>query len=114
MEISTTSHGEAIVIALSGRVDAATAPQFEEKILELIASGQLRLVIDLGDLEYVNSAGLRALLVAGKRLKPHGGRLLLAAPREPVRQVLQISGFSSMFDTCATAEEALARACADD
>jgi anti-sigma B factor antagonist len=108
VEISTTSHGEAIVIAVSGRVDAATAPQFEAQILELIAGGRLRLVIDLADLDYINSAGLRALLVAGKRLKPQGGRLLLAAPREPVRQVLQISGFSSMFETCATTEEALA------
>jgi anti-sigma B factor antagonist len=114
VEISTTSRGKAIVMAVSGRVDAATAPQFEAKILELIASGQLRLVIDLGNLEYINSAGLRTLLVAGKRLKPQGGRLLLAAPREPVRRVLQISGFSTMFETCATGEEALARACADD
>jgi anti-anti-sigma factor len=109
MKVSTTSHGEAIVIAVSGRVDAGTAPQFEARILELIASGHLRLVIDLGDLDYINSSGLRALLVAGKRLRPQGGRLLLAAPRELVRQVLQISGFSSMFETCATAEEALAR-----
>jgi anti-anti-sigma factor len=110
VEISTTSHGEAIVIAVSGRFDAETAPQFEAKILEQIASGQLRLIIDLGDLEYINSAGLRALLVAGKRLKPQGGRLLLAAPREPVRQVLQISGFSGIFETCATTKEALSRA----
>jgi anti-sigma B factor antagonist len=114
VDISTTSHGEAIVIAVSGRVDAATAPQFEAQLLELIAEGRLRIVIDLADLDYINSAGLRALLVAGKRLKPQGGRLLLAAPREPVRQVLQISGFSSMFETCATGEEALTRACADD
>jgi len=67
----------------------------------------------LCNLEYINSAGLRALLVAGRRLKPQGGRLLLAAPREAVTQVLQISGFSTMFEACATAAEALARAGAD-
>jgi anti-sigma B factor antagonist len=109
VDISTTPHGEAIVIAVSGRIDAETAPKFEAQILELIAGGHLRLVIDLGDLDYINSAGLRALLVAGKRLKPQGGRLLLAAPRATVGQVLQVSGFSSMFETCATTEEALAR-----
>jgi anti-anti-sigma factor len=110
VEISTTSHGETIVIAVHGRVDAGTAPEFEAHILELIAGGRLRIVIDLGDLDYIGSTGLRALLVAGKRLKPRGGRLLLAAPRELVRQVLHISGFSGMFETCATAEEAIARA----
>jgi anti-anti-sigma factor len=114
VDISPTAHGEAIVIAVSGRVDAATAPQFEAQLLELIAEGRLRIVIDLADLDYINSAGLRALLVAGKRLKRQGGRLLLAAPRDPVRQVLRISGFSTMFDTCATAEDALARAGSGD
>lgn len=114
MEISTRLHDEAIVIAVSGRVDSGTAAQFEAQILELIAGGHLRIVIDLGDLDYIGSTGLRALLVAGKRLKPQGGRLLLAAPRELVRQVLQISGFSGMFETYATAEEALARAGAGD
>jgi anti-anti-sigma factor len=114
VEISTTSHGDATVIAVSGRVDSATAPQFQAHILELIAGGRLRLVVDLGGLDYIGSTGLRALLVAGKRLKPQGGRLLLAAPRELVRQVLQISGFSGMFETYATTEEALARASAGD
>jgi anti-anti-sigma factor len=114
VKISTTLHGETIVIAVSGRIDAGAAPQFEAHILELIASGRLRIVIDLGDVDYIGSTGLRALLVAGKRLKPQGGRLLLAAPRDVVRQALHISGFSGMFETCATAEEALARAGAGD
>jgi anti-anti-sigma factor len=114
LEISTTSHGDITVIALGGRVDTETAPQFEAHILELIAGGRLRIVIDLGALDYIGSTGLRALLMAGKRLKLQGGRLLLAAPRELVRQVLQISGFSGMFETYATTEEALARAGAED
>jgi anti-anti-sigma factor len=65
--------------------------------------------VDLAGLRYISSAGLRVLLVAAKRLKPEGGRLLLAAPSELVGQVLEIAGFSAMLETCPTIEEALAR-----
>ena len=110
MEVSTASHGHAIVIAITGRLDSATAAQFETLILNLIADGHRRIVVDLAGLGYISSAGLRVLLVAAKRLKPEGGRLLLAAPGAMVGQVLGVSGFSGMLETCATTEEALARA----
>ena len=110
MEISTAPHGHAIVIAVTGRLDSATTPAFEARICDLIAEGHRRIIVDLSGLGYISSAGLRALLVAAKRLKPEGGRLLLAAPGELVGQVLGISGFSGMLETCATTEEALARA----
>ena len=66
MDVSTASHGEAIVIAVSGRGDGGTAAHFEAALLEQIANRQLRLIIDLGGLEYINSAGLRveALVLA--------------------------------------------------
>lgn len=110
MEISTALHGHAIVVAVNGRLDSATAQPFEARLLDVIGEGHRRIVVDLSGLGYISSAGLRALLVAAKRLKPEGGRLLLANPNELVGQVLGISGFSGMFETCATTEEALARA----
>ena len=110
MEVSTVSHGHAMVIAITGRLDSATAPQLETRIFDLIAEGHRRLIVDLAGLGYISSAGLRVLLVSAKRLKTEGGRLFLAAPRAMVSQVLGISGFSEMLETCATLEEALARA----
>jgi anti-anti-sigma factor len=110
VEVSTISHDHAVVIAVTGRLDTATAPVFEARIVDLIAEGHRRIIVDLTGLAYISSAGLRVLLVAAKRLKPEGGRLLLAAPGELVGQVLGITGFSGMLDTCATIEEALARA----
>ena len=68
-----------------------------------------RIIVNLAGLGYINSAGLRVLLVAAKRLNADGGRLLLAAPGDLVGRVLDVSGFSGMLETCATTEEALAR-----
>jgi anti-anti-sigma factor len=110
VEVSTTSHGDAIVLAVSGRLDGATVPSFEARLFDLIAEGHRRIIVDLAGLRYISSAGLRVLLVAAKRLKPEGGRLLLAAPSELVGQVLEIAGFSAMLETCPTIEEALAHA----
>jgi anti-anti-sigma factor len=110
VEISTVSHGHAIVLAVTGRLDGATVAAFETRLLDLIAEGHRRIIVDMAGLGYISSAGLRALLVAAKRLKPDGGRLLLAAPSDLVGQVLEISGFSGMLETCATTEDALARA----
>jgi anti-sigma B factor antagonist len=110
VEITTVSHGHAIVLAVTGRLDGATVAAFETRLLDLIAEGHRRIIVDMARLGYISSAGLRALLVAAKRLKPDGGRLLLAAPSDLVGQVLEISGFSGMLETCATTEDALARA----
>ena len=59
MDISEDRRADAVVLALSGKLDATTAKTFEDKILRLINSGAPRLVVDLALLEYVSSSGLR-------------------------------------------------------
>ena len=108
MDVTTVSHGGAIVLSVTGRVDAQTVAPFETRFFDLIAEGHRRIIVNLAGLAYINSAGLRVLLVAAKRLKADGGRLLLAAPGVLVGQVLDVSGFSGMLETFATMEEALA------
>jgi anti-sigma B factor antagonist len=110
VELSTASHGHAIVIAITGRLDGTTAPEFETRILDLIAQGHRRIIVDLTGLGYISSAGLRVLLVAEKRLKPQAGRLLLSAPGGLVSKVLGAAGFEEILETYATLDEALARA----
>jgi len=109
VETTTVSHGDVTVLTVSGRLDVTTVGAFEGVLLDLIAKGRRRIIVDLAPLEYISSAGLRVLLMASKRLKPEGGRFILAAAGGLVRQVLEISGFSGMIETCATTEEALAR-----
>jgi anti-anti-sigma factor len=110
VEVSTVSHGQAIVIAVSGRLDSATGPELETQLLDLIAHGHRRMIIDLAGLAYISSVGLRALIVAAKQLTTEGGRLVLVAPGAIVNQVLGVSGLSGLLDTYTTTEEALARA----
>ena len=97
MEILKRKEKDALVISLKGRLDAVTTPGLEKDLTALLASGERILVLDLGGLDYISSAGLRTILAVTKRLKEKQGRLLLASLKSVVREVFEISGFSSII-----------------
>ena len=98
------------VVPSVGRLDSASSPDFEAQVLETLQSAPPRLVLDMSALDYVSSAGLRVILLAGKRLKAGGGRLALAGLRDNVRDVFEMSGFLTLFPILPTVDEALADA----
>lgn len=106
MKVEITTHDKAVVVAVSGRLDANTAAEFELELQNIPASS--RLILDLADTAYVSSAGLRCVLAAGKRAKATGGSLELAGLGGSVREVFEISGFLSIFSTHESAAAALA------
>lgn len=83
-------------LALVGRLDTVTAPELEKAVAELLPQAD-SLVLDLGSLEYISSAGLRVILKAYKALSAKGG-LKLTGVQEAVREVFDITGFSDFLD----------------
>src|SRR5262245_714669 len=107
MEILEAKQSGAVVLSLKGRLDASNAVTFEQHVLRLVDGGELRLVIDLADLEYISSAGLRVFLITAKRLSKVNGKLALSALAEQVREVFDIAGFSSIFRIYSSQSDAL-------
>ena len=107
MEMSEGKKGDVLILGLSGKLDATSSKAFEEKILTVIAVGERRLVVDLSQLDYVSSAGLRVFLLAAKRLTSTNGKLVLCSLKEQVREVFDIAGFSSVFSVYGSYDEAL-------
>jgi anti-anti-sigma factor len=107
MDITESSAGAVKVAAMKGRLDAATASGAEAKLLGLLAGGA-KLVVDLAEVGYVSSAGLRVLLLAAKQAKAGGGAFALAAPQAGVMEVLQISGFHKILAIHDTRDAAVA------
>jgi anti-anti-sigma factor len=107
MDISEERKADAVVLALSGKLDATTAKTFEDKILGVINSGTQRLVVDLSQLEYVSSSGLRVFLLAAKRLQATDGRIILCGLQDHVRQVFDLAGFSSILSIYGSPDEAI-------
>ena len=109
MEIEHSTTGGVNVVAPAGRIDTTTSPAIEDTLQSVVGGGARDLVIDLRQVEYISSAGLRVLLVAAKRMRDLRGRLVLCAMTEPVRQVFQLAGFLPLFDIEASREAAVAR-----
>jgi anti-anti-sigma factor len=97
MEINEERKTDMVILGLTGKLDATTAKTFEDKILAEIDSGDRRFVIDLSQLDYVSSSGLRVFLLAAKRLHSAGGKIVLCSLKEHVRQVFDLAGFSSIL-----------------
>jgi anti-anti-sigma factor len=90
-----------------GRIDSATGPAFERDVLQQIEGGHRRLLLDFVDLVYISSAGLRIVLLAAKRMKSAGGRLVLCSLNPQINEVFEISGFSRILDILPSRDAAL-------
>jgi len=78
-------------IRLAGRLDTHTAPQLDAELARVFAgAAPQRLVFDLGQLDYLSSAGIRCFVRARKAVEPRGGKVVLVNPQPPVRKVLDI------------------------
>jgi stage II sporulation protein AA (anti-sigma F factor antagonist) len=102
---------ESPVVAPEGRIDSTAAPSLQAQLLAVIGDGAGNLILDMGRIGYVSSAGLRVLLVASKALDERGGRLVLCALATEIRRVFDLSGFSELLavvDTRADAQAMLA------
>ena len=97
MEIDVKKEGQAVIIALTGRMDAVSAPQFDKTVDDFIEEGETRILIDFKTLEYISSAGLQSILALAKRLELINGAVLLSDLNGAVKEVFEISGFSSIF-----------------
>ena len=107
MTIQTTKEANATVLTIAGRMDAVTAPEYEKTLNELITAGETAFVVDFKALEYISSAGLRALLATAKLLKTQNGKIRLANVLGTVREVFDISGFGSIFQIQESVADAL-------
>lgn len=96
-----------LIVRLRGRLDSGNAPELERAVVEQIDAGIQRLILDFTSLDYISSAGLRVILLAGKKLRASGGKLVLCGLRSMVREVFEMSGFLALFVVTDTLNEAL-------
>jgi anti-sigma B factor antagonist len=98
MRITEDSKNDVTVLNLEGDFDAATAPEVETKLRTLYKAGRSRLVLDLSGVPYISSAGLRVLQMTLLAARSRSGDLRLAALSTAVREVLDMAGFTPMFE----------------
>ncbi len=95
MTITKQQTDDALVIALAGRLDTTTSPELEKELKESLP-GVSQLTLDLEELEYISSAGLRVLLAAQKTMSAQGTMKLIHV-NEIIMEIFEITGFSDIL-----------------
>ncbi len=85
------------VVAVKGEVDVYTAPRLREKLVELVSAGQLKIVVNLEGVDFLDSTGLGVLVGGLKRLRSHEGDLGLVCTQQRILKVFEITGLTNVF-----------------
>jgi anti-anti-sigma factor len=96
-----------VVFLVSGRMDAENAPQFEQQCRACISEGLTCIVVDLGELTYVSSMGLRSFIALAKTLQDKGGALRICRLNGLVKQVFEITGLMRTLPVYESVEAAI-------
>ena len=89
VEISEKRDGKIVVLRPVGRIDNDTTLAFRAKLLEALGSGEVPVLVDFSGVEYISSAGLRALMMASQKSKAGDGRLTVAALTPMVKEIFE-------------------------
>ena len=106
LNITTNVIESVTLVHLEGNLDTTSADLAEQRLSELIDAGATKILVNLAEVAFVSSAGLRVLLATAKRLRRTDGDLRVSNLNEMVNQVFEISGFSAILSVFPTEEAA--------
>lgn len=86
-----------IILTVNGNLDAEGTQAMEEKVLALLEAGETSLLFDFSGLDYINSSGLRILVLAYQRLKKASGRVAICGVKDYIQEVFEVSGYDKIF-----------------
>jgi len=107
LSIETDNRQSVSLMKVRGRVDSETAPEFERALLQLLNDNRNKIVLNLQAVEFLSSAGLRAMVKTLKGAQSGGGDVRLVSVSEPIEGILLTVGMMQMFKMFSTTEEAL-------
>ncbi len=98
MEVTSKQFKHCDLVAVKGRIDSATAPKLGEALEAITAEGRFKIVLDMAELEYMSSAGFRALIAAQRNCKRYNrGEVVMANVPENIHSALELAGFTTLF-----------------
>lgn len=100
--------GNVTVLKPEGRVDSSNAKLFEEAMMARLGAIEGGVLLDLAQLRYISSAGLRVILLSAKQQQQKGQRFALCEPSADIREVFEVSGFTKIIEIFQTRDQALA------
>ncbi len=111
MNIVSETRDGVLVIRPEGRIDTRTAGDFERSVMDSTAAAAVpaKVLMDFEKIDYINSTGMRVLLILARRVSASKGKLVLCRMKEHIVEVFSISGFNQILVITNTEQEALAK-----
>ena len=106
MEILETKKNDFTILALEGRLDTLSSASLDSKLKDLMDKNENKIIIDLTNLNFISSSGLRVLLTIAKTVKGEG-KLALCSLQEHVKEVFDVAGFTMLFAIFSSKDEAV-------
>lgn len=107
MLLEKTQYPDATIFHLKGRLDASSTEELERLILVNLEQGVKNLIMDFSELDYINSAGLRILVMSYQRLHPIGGRVAVCGAKDYIAEIFDISGYNRVFSMYPDLDQAM-------
>jgi anti-sigma B factor antagonist len=108
LTLSTRVEGDRTVVVVGGEIDVYTAPKLREHLIDLVSGGSYNLIIDMENVDFLDSTGLGVLVGGLKRVRSHEGSLNLVCTQDRILKIFRITGLTKVFPIHATVDEALA------
>lgn len=105
LQIGEQRKDRVVILSPAGRIDNDTSPGFQTRLLDAVGKGPV--LVDLAAVEYISSAGLRALMMAAKQAKTANTKVVVAGLQPVVKEIFDISRFSFVVQVFGTTAEAL-------
>ena len=108
LSLATRTEGDRTVVSVGGEIDVYTAPKLREQLIDLVSAGNYHLVVDMENVDFLDSTGLGVLVGGLKRVRAHDGSLELVCTQERILKIFRITGLTKVFgihDSIAEAEE---------
>ena len=107
LSLASRTEGDKTVVSVGGEIDVYTAPKLREQIVQLVEEGRYHLVVDMEDVEFLDSTGLGVLVGGLKRVRAHDGSLRLVCTQERILKIFRITGLTKVFPIHSTVGEAV-------
>lgn len=106
-DISEIQKGDIVILRVKGKLESSLSSTLEKKVFQFINEGNNKLLLDLNDVSYINSAGLRMLLSVKKKVKGLAGTFIVCNLKTEVMEIMKICGFDHVLDIANNEEEAM-------
>ena len=107
LTLSTHEADGTTVVAVGGEIDVYTAPRLRDKFTELVAAGSYDIIVDMQNVEFLDSTGLGVLVGGLKKVRAHEGSLDLVCNQDRLLKIFRITGLTKVFPIYDTLDEAL-------